>query len=559
MRSGRGAAGGRFGARPPGVPAVAALLAVPVFLTTVAAGAPSAAPPVAYAAQDSAAPASGGAERPADPVVVGSKPFAESYLLAEMFAQLLEDRGVTVIRRPGLGATEIGFRALRAGSVDVFPEYTGTGLVAVLGEEPEADAAVALRRVRAEFRRRWGLAWLAPLGFQNTYAIAVRPETAERYRLRTLSDLARAGPELTAGFSPDFIGREDGLPGLRGAYGLEFGGTRSLLQAVKYQALAAGEVDVIDGYSTDGQIARYDLVVLEDDRRFFPAYEAAPLVSRRIATGRPDVVAALAELAGLLDEATMRRLNQRVEVGGEEVSAVAASALGELGITSDPNASRAEPEDAAGRAEEGLAAYMWGRRGELFDLTLRHLLLVALSLVAAIAVAVPLGLGLERVQAGAEGAIRGVGVLQTIPGIALLAFMIPLFGIGVVPALVALFLYSLYPILRNTYTGVRDASPAAVDAARALGMTRGQIMRHVRLPLAAPVIMAGIRTAAVITVGTATLAAFIGAGGLGDPIVAGLALTDTRMILSGAIPAAVLALLVDGLLGLVERAVTPKG
>ena len=173
--------------------------------------------------------------------------------------------------------------------------------------------------------------------------------------------------------------------------------------------------------------------------------------------------------------------------------------------------------------------------------------------------AVPLGLALERARAGAEPVIRSVGLLQTIPGIALIAFMIPLLGIGVVPALVALFLYSLFPILRNTFTGVRDADANAVDAARALGMTPGQVLRFVRLPLAAPVIMAGIRTAAVINVGTTTLAAFIGAGGLGDPIVSGLALSDTYMILSGAIPAAALALVVDGGLGLVERVVRPGG
>jgi osmoprotectant transport system permease protein len=195
----------------------------------------------------------------------------------------------------------------------------------------------------------------------------------------------------------------------------------------------------------------------------------------------------------------------------------------------------------------------------LASLTLRHLLLVGLSLVAAIAIAVPLGLALERARTGAESAIRGVGVLQTIPGIALLAFMIPLLGIGVVPALVALFLYSLYPIVRNTFSGVRDASPDAVAAATALGMTPAQVLRHVRLPLAAPTIMAGIRTAAVINVGTATLAAFIGAGGLGDPIVSGLALADTWMILSGAIPAALLALAVDGLLVGCERLLRPGG
>jgi osmoprotectant transport system permease protein len=200
-----------------------------------------------------------------------------------------------------------------------------------------------------------------------------------------------------------------------------------------------------------------------------------------------------------------------------------------------------------------LGDYLWGERRTLAALTGRHLLLVAASLAAAIATAVPLGLALERRRRIAEATIRGVGLLQTVPSIALLAFMIPLLGIGVVPALAALFLYSLYPILRNTYVGVRDAAPDAVSAATALGMTPSQVLRHVRLPLAAPVIMAGIRTAAVISVGTATLAAFIGAGGLGDPIAAGLALSDTRMILSGALPAAALALVVDWVLGRVER------
>jgi len=508
---------------------------------------------MAAAAQDPAT-GQGGAD-----VVVASKPFAESFLLAEMFAQLLEARGFRVDRRPGLGATEIAFRALRTGGIDVYPEYTGTGLVAILGEPASSDPDSVLRRVRRVFRTRWGTEWLAPLGFENTYAIAVRRETAEEYDLATLSDLARAAPALTAGFSPDFIGRDDGLPGLQAAYELRFGSTRSLLQAVKYRALAEGGVDVIDGYSTDGQIARYDLVVLEDDRGFFPAYEAAPLVGPTLVAERPAAVAALTELSGLLDEAMMRRFNERVEVAGEDVAAVAGRALRELGLL-ESSAAGAPAVGAGGtRDAAGLLSYLWDRRTTLLRLTLRHLLLVGVSLLLAVLIAVPLGLGLERARAGAEGTIRAVGLLQTIPSIALLAFMIPLLGIGVVPALVALFLYSLYPILRNTYTGVRDASPEAVDAGRALGMTQGQILRHVRLPLAAPVIMAGIRTAAVITVGTATLAAFIGAGGLGDPIVSGLALSDTRMILSGAIPAAVLALLVDAFLALAERVVTPKG
>ena len=488
------------------------------------------------------------------PVVVASKPFGESYILAEMFAQLLEARGLEVDRRPGLGATEIAFRAIRSGGADVYPEYTGTGLLAILGERPEPDPARVFDRVSREFRRRWNARWLPPLGFENTYAIAVRRETAERHGLATLSDLARVAPRLRAGLTADFIGRPDGLPGLSGAYDMRFDEVRALLPAVKYRALAAGEVDVIDGYSTDGLIARYDLVVLRDDRRFFPPYQAAALVGAELARRQPAAVAALTELSGRLDETTMRRLNRRLEVDGDPVERIAAQALADLGLTG-PVARGAAPRRSGG----SLLPYLLERRAELLRLTGRHLLLVALSLAAAIAVAVPLGLALERLPGGAEAAVRAVGLLQTLPGIALLAFMIPLLGIGLVPAVTALFLYSLYPILRNTWTGVRDAAPDAVAAGTALGMTPRQILRHVRLPLAAPVIMAGIRTAAVINVGTATLAAFIGAGGLGDPIAAGLALSDTRMILSGAIPAALLALGVDALLGGVERLVRPGG
>jgi osmoprotectant transport system permease protein len=260
-------------------------------------------------------------------------------------------------------------------------------------------------------------------------------------------------------------------------------------------------------------------------------------------------------LSGLLSEETMRGLNQRIEVDGIPVARVAAGQLMSLGLVRPPGG-MTETFPVA-RRSPGLLSYLWDQRSTIVSLTIRHLLLVGVSLLAAIAVALPLGLALERGRRAAETIIRGVGVLQTLPSIALLAFMIPLLGIGVIPALVALFLYSLYPILRNTYTGVRDAAPAAVSAATALGMTPRQVLGYVRLPLAAPTIMAGIRTAAVINVGTATLAAFIGAGGLGDPIAAGLALSDTRMILSGALPAAVLALLVDAVLGLCERVVTP--
>lgn len=493
------------------------------------------------------------------PVVVASKPFGESYLLAEMFAQLLEANGIAVERRPGLGATEVAFGAIRGGDADVYPEYTGTGLLAILHDTlPDSlarDAGAVYAYVARRTAERFGARWLPPLGFENSYAIAVRRETASRYSLRTLSDLARVAPALTGGLTADFIGRSDGLVGLQRVYGLRPRSVKPLAPALKYEALASGAVDFIDGYSTDGLLVRYDLVVLADDRHFFPPYQAAALVGERLARTRPDALAVLAQLSGRLDASAMRALNRRLEVDGEPVARVAASALHELGLARGGSGfATTAPQH---RATDGLLAYLWHRRMEIARLALRHLWLVALALAGAAVVAIPLGLALERTRRGAEPVLGALGVIQTVPSIALLAFMLPILGVGVRPALAALWLYALYPIARNTFAGVRDADPAAVEAAEALGATPRQRLLLVRLPLAAPVIMSGVRTAAVITVGAATLAAFIGAGGLGEPIVTGLALADTRLVLSGALPAALLALLVDGVLALVERQVTP--
>jgi osmoprotectant transport system permease protein len=501
------------------------------------------------------------------PVVVASKPFGESYLLAEMFAQVLERQGIAVARQPGLGSTEIVFQAVRAGAVDVYPEYTGTGLIAILQDTLPGEALADPRRVFAHvadaFAARYRVRWLPPLGFENTFALAVRAETAREHKLRTLTDLARESAALRAGFTPDFIQRPDGLLGLTRAYGesIRPRTVKPLLPALKYQALAEGAVDVIDGFSTDGLLARYNLIVLEDDRRFFPPYQAAALLGPE-AAARADVVSALTLLSGTLGEGTMRALNRRVEVDREDVRQVAAAALESVGLgpararvgggsPNDPVSTGSRP------TRESFGAYVWTRRGTLVQLTVRHLWLVALALAGAALVAVPIGLALERAWHVAGPALGGLGVIQTIPSIALLAFMVPLLGVGVAPALIALWLYALYPIARATYSGVRDADPAAVEAAEALGMTPRQRLMNVRLPLAAPVIMAGVRTAGVITVGATTLAAFIGAGGLGEPIVTGLALADTRMVLFGAVPAAALALVVDGVLAVVERSVRP--
>lgn len=488
-------------------------------------------------------------------ITVGSKNFMESRLLAEMAAQLIEARtDITVHRRLGLAGTQVCFEALKNGAIDLYPEYTGTGLVTILGEEPRRTRREALNRVRAEFLRRWDLWWLSPLGFENAYALAVPRPVAERFHLRTFSDLAKVAPSLEAGFGYEFIERADGLPGLQRVYGMTFKHVRAMQQTLKYEAAASGAIDVLDVYTTDGRLAVYDFHVLEDDRHFFPPYDAALLVRGDALHRLPQLAPTLALLTNALDADLMRRLNFKLQEQQASVEDVAREALVETELIEADG----HPRAARARAPH-LGQYLWEQREALLGRTIEHLTLSGIALALGIALAVPVGLVLERRRRWAEPVIRLIGMSQTIPSIALLAFMIPVFGVGALPALIALWIYSLFPILRNTYSGLRDAAPSTVEAARALGMTEWQILSWVRLPLATPVIMAGIRTAAVLIVGTATLAAFIGAGGLGVPIVAGLQLADSTIILSGALPAAVLALIVDGVLALIERLVRPKG
>ena len=495
-------------------------------------------------------------------VVVGSKNFAENRLLAEMYAQLIEERlGLEVDRQLGLAGTEFCFEALKSGAIHLYPEYTGTGLVTILGHEPGGTPVAALTTVRREFLDRWNLWWLGPMGFENAYEIAVPRALATEHGLSSISDLVSVAPELRAGFGSEFVERDDGLPGLERIYGLRFASVQTLLEAPKYQAAGTGAVDVLDVYTTDGRLLTYDLVVLEDDLGSFPPYQAAPLVNGDLLERHPGVGSTLALLADSLDEEAMRALNLRLQRDKERVEVVATDALIQLGLVAGSDLAVASSGTSDAPAErEGFIAYLVAERFNLLRLTGQHLALVGMAILAGVLTSLPLAFWLATRNGGlAELAIRGVGMTQTIPSLALLGFLIPVLGVGAPPALFALWVYSVFPILRGAYSGLRDADPRAVEAAEALGMTSRQVLYRVRLPLAASPIMAGLRTAAVITVGTATLAAFIGGGGLGEPIIAGVQLVDTYRILSGAIPAALLALAVDFVLGRIELHLRPRG
>ncbi len=464
----------------------------------------------------------------AETLRVGSKRFTESYILGEIIVKVAGD----AVHRQGLGNTGIVFAALKSGSIDLYPEYTGTIAKEILKLEGVAGTE-ELNRALAPM----GFGVAVPFGFNNSYALAMRDERAQQLGIRSLSDLAKRA-DLKLGLSQEFIGRADGWPGLKSAYGMPFATPSGLDHGLAYEAIAAGKIDVMDIYTTDAKIERFSLRVLEDDRKFFPRYDAVLLYRLDAPKRFPAAWAALRQLEGRIPERTMIRLNAAAELQGKSFAEAAAL------LDSDAALSKA--------AKRNFFDVLLGP--DFWRLTGEHLVLVFVSLAASIAVGVPLGVVASKVKGATQAILGAVGVIQTIPSLALFAFLIALLGtIGIVPALIALFLYALLPIVRNTHAGLDAISKGMRQAALALGLTAGERLRRIDIPLALPSILAGIKTSAVINVGTATIAAFVGAGGYGERIVSGLALNDNATLLAGAIPAAALALIVQGAFELGER------
>ncbi len=468
---------------------------------------------------------------------IGSKAFTESHILAELAAQWLEHNGYAVERKLGLGGTLIAYQALRQRAIDLYPEYTGTITRTILSQAnlPERALPEALSRQQLQLLSRFG--------FNNTYAIAISERVADEAAILKVSDLT-AHPKLRLGFSLEFLNRNDGWPGLRDHYQLPHR-VIGMEHALAYRAIETGQLDATDGYSTDGELDAFSLRLLDDDKAFFPRYDAGLLARTDLPK---DVVKHLSSLTGILDEKTMRRLNGRVSNDGLKPAEVAAEFLTERQLIS--------VDDRNGAAENRRVSPAVAQR--ILHNTLVHLKLTAIALVSACLLAIPLALVLVRHQRIARGLVYVAGLFQTIPSLALLALMIPLVGLGQLPAVIALFLYSLLPIIRNTLAGIFGVDPLLKQVATGMGLTSLQQLRKIELPLAMPMILAGIKTAAIISIGTATLAAFVGAGGLGEPIVTGLTLNDHRLILEGAIPAALLAVVAELLFERLERVVVPR-
>ena len=468
-------------------------------------------------------------------VRVGSKKFTESVVLGEIVTQVLRSTGTRVEHRAQLGGTQVLWHALLAGEIDLYPEYTGTIREDIVREAPPDEGDDFLRSALAGR----GVGMSASLGFEDSYALGMKETDAARLGVTRISDL-RGLPRLRLAFSEEFLYRRDGWPTVKTHYGLPQTQVRSLDHDLAYRALAAGDVDVIDLYTTDAEIPHYHLRALDDDQGHFPRYRAVILYRLDLPARAASAVASLAILEGRITVRDMQRLNARVKLERVPEPVVAAGFLASaLGI-----------EGEAGREP---------RARRVGRYVAEHLALVAASLSAAILVGIPLGIIAARRRRLGAAILAVAGIVQTIPSLALLVLMIPLLGIGTLPAVAALFFYSVLPIVRNTVTGLTAIPAALIESAEILGLSSWARLLKVELPIASPSVVAGIQTSAVINVGTATLGALIGAGGLGQPILTGIRLDDLGLILEGAVPAALLALLVQALFAGLGRLVIPKG
>nr|VFK30830.1 MAG: osmoprotectant transport system permease protein [Candidatus Kentron sp. MB]VFK34385.1 MAG: osmoprotectant transport system permease protein [Candidatus Kentron sp. MB]VFK76490.1 MAG: osmoprotectant transport system permease protein [Candidatus Kentron sp. MB] len=467
-------------------------------------------------------------------VKIGSKNHTESVILGELAAHLVKSVGETAIHRRELGGTTVVWKSLLKGDIDIYAEYTGT-----MTRELFVDHGLkTLEDIRA-FLRRLNISMTDPLGFNNTYAISMKRTVAEKYGIRKISDL-RNHPSLRLGFSESFMARNDGWQSLRKTYQLPQTDVRGIQHNLSYQGLDSGAIDVIDAYATDGEIAHYDLLVLEDDLQHFPLYLSLFLYRDDLQARAPQVVEALRQLEGRISDADMTKMNAKArleKIPGEQVTASFLSK---------------ELHTTFAVSKETLFQ-------KLARLTIEHLVLVIISLLSAIAISIPLGILAFKYKKSGQIILGVTGIIQTIPSLAILVFMIPLLGIGNAPAIMALFLYSLLPIVRNTYVGLAEIPPQLKESAQALGLPPLARLRLIELPLAARPILAGIKTSAILNIGTATLGALIGAGGYGQPILTGIRLDNINLILQGAIPAAILALLAQGIFELAERWIVPKG
>lgn len=486
-------------------------------------------------------------------LIIGSKIFTENILLAEILSLLLEEKyNFKIIRKFNMGGTKLVFDSLKNGHIDIYPEYTGTGYTMLLKRSGETNPKKTYLIVKAEFLKKFQMVWSLPLGFENTYILAARKEDPRFQKFRSISQLKGHIDSFHLGVGHEFMERKDGFLNFSKKYQLHFPKDQvvTMNPALMYSALHNKKVDMIMAYSTDGRIKAFNLKTLKDDKSFFPSYEAAYLTRLNVLKTWPEIQAAFSDLENNISEKEIISLNNQVDQLDYGLPQTARNFLIKKKLLFDKTQKL---------QKASLIDYYISKKKYFFKILMEHLVLIFVSLLFALCFSIPIGIWAVRNSKVEQIVFSLVNTLQTVPSIALLGLLIPFLGIGFVPAVSALFLYSLLPLIRNTFEGIKSVDRSYVEASAGMGLSAWQILIFVQIPLALPVILAGVRVATVIIVGTATLAAFIGAGGLGDPIFRGIATLDSRLIFLGAIPACLLALILDAAVAFIENLVISKG
>ena len=471
-------------------------------------------------------------------VTVGSKRFTESYIIGEILYKTIKStHEVNVDLKPGMGNTAILFSALKNGQIDLYPDYSAT----ISNEILNSDKRLSISEINIGLKK-YGIQAGIPLGFSNNFVLVMNKQKADSLGIKNISHLAKY-KNLNLGFTQEFIVRRDGWEGLRSAYHLPFSGLKGLDHGLAYEALFHNQVDVIVSYSTDAKLSNETLIMLKDDLSYFPPYDAIILFRENFPIRAPLSWQAIERLENTLTESTVINLNKMGEIEKFKFSEIADLFL----------------EKKSVNAGHPLTLTDEIFNKELLNLLLQHIYLVYIALLLASLAGIILGFIAYHFPYTKQFILGAVTIIYTIPSLALFAIFIALFNsIGTFPAVTALFLYSLLPIVRNTYSALEQINPDLRDIIAILGLSKWFALIKIEFPLALPTIMAGVKTSAILCVGTATIAALIGAGGLGERIIQGLASNNTNTLLSGAIPAALLSLFIYYLFEVVESLIISR-
>ena len=476
----------------------------------------------------------------AQEITIGSKKFSESVVLGEITAHLLQKNAVTVEHKQRMGGTIIVWEALKNGDIDLYPDYTGTIRQAILKSETDLTFEQMQKKLST-----YGVSMTGKLGFNNTYAIAMKQDKASNLGIQRISDL-KNHPSLTAGLTHEFLNRQDGWKSLSKHYNLQMENVKGMAHELAYVALRNDDIDLMDAYSTDAKLLEFELTVLIDDLEFFPKYDAVFLYRNDIDSKSINIIKTLEET---IDEKLMMQLNQKAEK--EKDYTVAAS----LYFSQIKSALTQEPP-----SNSMLTPTSASFTSKVAKFAFQHLKLVLLTMIFAVLIGVPLGIIASQPGIFSQLILGITGIIYTIPSLCLFALFIPFLGISEKNAITALVLYALLPIVHNTATGLQTISVQLRESAAAIGLKPSAQLTKIFLPMASRTILSGIKTSGIMTVALGTIAAFIGVGGLGEPILSGIDLNAPEIyILQGAIPVALLALLIHLLFELLDRIIIPRG